>query len=120
MTHRDCNGLWAIRHIPTKQLMPLMPTGRGYTSWDPTDPVSQKRLPRFFRTKQAAKLALVAWLCGEWKPDYEENDSPFGPATIKIGASPPKVKDPTRKNADMILVLFRVEEVEGIGFPISV
>ena len=90
--------------------MPLMPTNRGYTAWNPSDPSAWP--PRLLGSHKAAHLALRAWLLGEWEADYESNDSPFGSSRTKIGASPPRYPDPNRKAEEMEIVSLQLTEVK--------
>lgn len=53
---------WAIRNKNSGRFLPLRTAGRGFTFDEPIDGC----LPRLFRNRHAAHLALRAWLKGHW------------------------------------------------------
>lgn len=55
---------WAIRHIPTGNLMPL--TLKRHTESEP----QVDCVPRFFDSKSSASSALNRWLEGIWRLHY--------------------------------------------------
>lgn len=66
--------LWVIQHIPSGQLMPLYPSNKGYSNWEPG--CFSRGVPRVFTSKKAAENAVTAWLKGAWliRCDYKTGD----------------------------------------------
>lgn len=59
-------------------------------------------VPRIFKTRQAAKNALVAWLQGKFKRVMESDGELFEGPSYCVGGSPVKVA--SRKAEDMEIV----------------
>lgn len=58
---------YIIRHKATRQVMPLMKRGRGYTSWNPSSTKEEDKvfsatdLPRLIWSKEKAKRVISVW-----------------------------------------------------------
>jgi hypothetical protein len=82
--------LYAIRHKATKQLMPLMKRGKGYSHWNPSAVKykihSELNIPRLLESEKQAKKVITNWYyCPNGKniywrdheSGYWENDIEF-------------------------------------------
>lgn len=94
---------WAIRQKSTGAFLPARKNGRGY-SFD----VPSFGFPRLFKSRQAANLALYAWLQGQWKREYHTREVGGWPEDIEyLIAEKVEGRDP----ADMEIVEFVLHEV---------
>ena len=96
--------MWAIRHKPTGFMLPNPKghSGRGGSFVDPQDP--KEIHPRLFITQLAAKRALIAWLRGKHKGNYETEYSEWDGEPYSVCIGYVVVAVPSRKAEDMEVV----------------
>lgn len=92
---------YAIRHKLTKQIMPQMLRGRGYSHWNPSKPdvivYSITDIPRLFTNKNHALRAISGWYnCPNARHDYDGD--------IKIGP----MDDRKKEDLEIIKVSLRI------------
>lgn len=110
--------VYAIKHIPTGNLMParmFRVTGIGWSWWEPTETrpgyLPHDANPRLFFTRASAVNAIGQWLRGPLQK--QEVKLPGGPLEmdeyrIDVGAVNPKHLDPhpPRRREDMEIMEF--------------
>jgi len=80
-------GLWVIRHKPTGKLLPANPKGYGHTQMHVEGNNEKMTLvPRLFDNEKTAKRALIQWLQGVFRNQWEDGIEVNTPKT-------PRVKD---------------------------
>ena len=94
---------WAIRQKSTGYFLPAR-KGRGFSFDEPT----KDCFPRLFKSKQAANLALYAWLQGQWKREYHTREVDGWPEDIEYLIAE---KVGSRDPSDMEIVKFVLFEV---------
>lgn len=81
--------VYAIRQKSTGYFLPMrFGTGRGYSFDVPT----LDCIPRIFKSKRSAQVALNCWLQGEWKNEWHSKGyyGGFEPPDEYLAASPPE------------------------------
>lgn len=114
--------VYAIRHIPTGQFMPV-PTGKngsGSSYWVPTETAYCRAvldlkppLPRLFPLRRSASSSLTQWLRGRHVVVTERThpDDSFGQSYLEpVGTA--VEPDPSRKADDMEIVAFELVEMK--------
>lgn len=116
--------VYAIKHIPTGNLMParmFRVTGIGWSWWEPTETrpgyLPHDANPRLFFTRASAANALGQWLRGPL--NKREVKMPGGPLEMddyrtEICAVGPEFLDthPPRWREDMTIVTFTLTETD--------
>ena len=93
--------VYAIRHIPTGRYLPYRKSGKGFTADEPT----VNCIPRLFKKKRYAAVALTYWLKGKWSKVIC-----MGKYNININ------KQLSRKAEEMQIVLLDLTEVSKDAF----
>lgn len=97
--------LYAIRQISTGYFLPYRKSSKGFTSDEPV----KDCMPRFFKKKQHAVVALKCWLQGKWEySSYSNHWDGLGEIELVIN------KAPYRKTEDMEIVTITYVVVEDV------
>lgn len=94
--HDSSRFLWAIKHLPSGQIMPLLMRGHGYSYWEPALVAYKSQPPRLFASRGGAQRAANAWIMGEWSMTWHrrgtsaEADDHFN---VGVRAKPERKKE---------------------------
>lgn len=99
---------FAIRHKATKELMPQMRRGRGYSHWNPDNPHSIEfcyrmalGIPRLLESRKRALNCITQWFCQPNAKNFYSDDG--------VDLS---IKDDGRQKDALEVVEIRLEIVE--------
>lgn len=93
MTFEDINHppLWGIQHMLSGKLLRQFNHGYGHTQLDVEDDPNHPRVqrgivlsPRLFTSEDTAKRALIQWLQGEHRNDWEYGMTVYSPEVPRI------------------------------------
>lgn len=78
-------SIYAIRHKPTGLLLRMHPKGFGHSQMDIIDEkLMRPSAPRLFTSERQAKQALLMWLRGKHRQEWEDGIQVYTPKTPRI------------------------------------
>lgn len=106
--------VYAIRHNPSLEFMPLRMSRVGFGGWSwwrEPDIVPHDKSPRLFHTKQGAVNALSAWMQGKFVSKTHAaggwDESPYDERELHI-----ETPENPRVREDMEIVIFKLIEIK--------